>query len=131
MPQKIIINWWKFKRQKNKGTIPKINTVLLLLLITKASQVLFSGTNINNNITKSKCNLIYLITIHYWSNCKPHIWLFFYIYTYIYIVLNRIQRQNIIKPLLEAIIRASQLIDWYCFKYQLRDLSHVHQESTV
>ena len=40
----------------------------------------------------------------------------------LYIVLNRIQRQYIIKPLLEANISTSQVIDWYCFKYQLRDI---------
>ena len=62
----------------------KYSNVLLLLLITKASQVLFSGTNINNNITKSKCNLINLITINHWNNIiASHIFDCLYIYIYI------------------------------------------------
>ena len=43
-------------------------------------------------------------------------------FSFLNIVLNRIQRQYIIKPLLEANISTSQVIDWYCFKYQLRDI---------
>ena len=53
-----------------------------------------------------------LTTINY---CKPG-------RDFFHIVLNRNQRQHIIKPLLEANISASKMIDWYCFKYQLRGL---------
>ena len=82
MAQTIIINWQKYK---NKGTIPTINTILLLLLllltiiiiiirliikynsffiitkIHKDMKKFDSSTNINNNITKSKFNLIKLL----------------------------------------------------------------------